>query len=172
MAESPKKAKGAGAGKKSVAKAPRSPKKAAARAPKPAKERAPHAASGSAKGTVAFICSECYEEFLIPAGYGSETLSCPECLHVGKRSDENFILKVLTHKSGERNAALLAIVAGIVLAGILVTLLLKLSPFALAEGAKPDESTPLFLLIGAGVMTLVFLFFIWRAEKNRWEAYF
>jgi len=51
---------------------------------------APLAGDGavSSRGSVAFVCSECYEEFILPASYSKEMVTCPECQHVGKRRVE------------------------------------------------------------------------------------
>src|SRR5262249_27872344 len=45
---------------------------AAPRAKAPARSRA--------AGALTFICSECYEEFLLPPTFSQEMVSCPECL--------------------------------------------------------------------------------------------
>jgi hypothetical protein len=170
--------------KKKAAKEPkttaRAPKKAKpkkekkAKAAKPPKEKRtwekarPAAARQRA---VAFICSECYEEFLLPSNYSQEMVTCPECLHVGKKPDEDFLRTVSVHKAGQRNSLVMAVTAGILLLGLLVGTLWITSDMYVADGA-PDSTIVLGLGGGAALLTIIFLWLVVRFEKNRWEVYF
>ncbi|HVR75603.1 MAG TPA: hypothetical protein VMT52_14805 [Planctomycetota bacterium] len=143
-------------------------------APAAEKDDARPAAAAGSRGSVAFVCSECYEEFLIPASYSHEIVSCPECLHVGKRSDEDFLRTVIRHKADERKSQALACGAGALLLVLILALLYVTSPFTLsAGGGKKPDSTILYGLLGASALVgIVFAWLTVRAEKNRWEVYF
>ncbi len=60
--------------------------------------------SAAGAGAITFVCSECYEELLLSPKYGQDIVTCPECLHVGKRPDDDFLRTVRMHKSGERRS--------------------------------------------------------------------
>ncbi len=144
------------AGTKGRKKAPA--KKAARAAP------APRPRSGA---SCQFVCSECYAEFILPANFSEETLSCPECLHVGKRPDEDFLRTVLIHKGQEKKS--LAITAGVACLFFVVALMLvwQTSPFV------TTESIPSTALLGlGGVLLIALLALLARYEANRWEVYF
>lgn len=140
------------------------------------KEAAPPAARPKVSrpktaGALTFICSECYEEFLLPPSFSQEMVSCPECLHVGKRPEENFLRTVSLHKNGERKSFVAALAAGLVVVILLLAFLwLKLPT------SKPGEapSDPLvYGLLGASALgSALFVWLIVRSEGNRWEVYF
>ncbi len=137
----------------------------------PAAKSAPKS-SRSPKG-VPFICSECYEEFILPASYSKETVTCPECQHVGKRPSGDFLDKVLLHKGNEKFAFRLnmglAYATGL-FGFILFWLLSPYSQTAIAEGMRDIVLwTVGFAFAGAGALLL---WFVTRYEKNRWEVYF
>jgi hypothetical protein len=142
-------------------------------APKKTAEKPPVAvASGKVRGSVTFICSECYEEFLLPSSYASEMLSCPECLHVGKRPDEDFLRTVNLHKGGERTSLVLAVAAAILLLGVLGAAVWMTSDNYLAANKRPEETILYGLAGGSVLLTGVLLWLVSRYEKNRWEVYF
>ena len=147
-----------------------------AKVEKPKKEKAPPreekarpAAAASVRGSVTFVCSECYEEFLLPSNYSKDMVSCPECLHVGKRPDQDFLRTVNIHKSGEKMAFLAALGTGVCLFAALLYLMYVLTPYS---GGKTDKNIILALTGACAVLTVVFLALTIRFEKNRWEVYF
>jgi hypothetical protein len=122
---------------------------------------------------VPFICSECYEEFVLPSTYSRETVTCPECLHVGKRPAEDFLRTVTVHKAGEKSAFKLALMSTYFFLVSALLLIWIASPYSSAviqdEGRSTGTMILLILVVGsAGLL-------IWassRYEKNRWEVYF
>ena len=145
------------AGSKGKKKAPAKKAKRAAPAPRPPRSGA----------SCQFTCSECYAEFILPANFSEETLSCPECLHVGKRPDDDFLRTVLIHKGQEKK--LLAITAGV--AGLFFVVVLmfiwQTSPYVATASISPMA----FLGI-SGVLLIALLALLTRYEANRWEVYF
>jgi hypothetical protein len=142
-----------------------------AKASKEAARPAAMASRPKTRGALTFICSECYEEFLLPPNFSKEMVSCPECLHVGKRPEEDFLRTVSLHKSNEQRSFLAALVAGAVVALLLLFLLwLKL------PGGKPSDAPSAALVYGLlGASALGVALFVWlivRFESNRWEVYF
>ena len=132
-------------------------------------------AAPAVKGSVRFICSECYEEFHLSSSYASETVTCPECLHVGKRPDNDFLRTVNIHKSGERRSFAMASFVGMLLFVALSFLVWLQSPFCtLPQAADPNTlSTWTMGLAGTGgLLAVVFLWLLTRFENNRWEVYF
>lgn len=125
--------------------------------------------SGVGAGAITFVCSECYEELLLSPKHSQDVVTCPECLHVGKRPDDDFLRTVRMHKSGEQRSFLAAVVCGTILAVLIVALFWTHSPYTTQA---PADNLTLGLLGGAGILTLVFLWLIWRFEGNRWEVYF
>jgi hypothetical protein len=121
----------------------------------------------------AFVCSECYDEYLLPASYSDETVTCPECLHVGKKPDDNFLRTVAMHKAAEQRTTF-----GVMLCG----LLMLLSVFGLiwintAAGSSlvssSSHQTVSYGLMGAsGLLAVIFFWLLSRFEANRWEVYF
>ncbi len=167
MAEEPA-ARGSKAGKKDRGKMPGKAGKEAAE-----KEKLRPAAAVTSRGSVAFVCSECYEEFLLPANYSQEMVSCPECLHVGKRPDEDFLRTVNRHKAGERKSLAMAIAAGAILLTLVLALLWLTSDMYIAQHkGQPDKNVVLGLLGGSALATLIFAWLTVRFEGNRWEVYF
>jgi len=153
--------------------APKSAQKSAHKVGASSKEPARAAPSVSLRGSVAFVCSECYEEFLLPANYSQEMVCCPECLHVGKRPDADFLRTVNRHKSGERSATAIAIAAGLVVTGLILAVLWLSSDMALAaSGGKADSGLVTILAGVAALLAMIFLWLTVRAEGNRWEVYF
>jgi hypothetical protein len=142
---------------------------------KPKKERAPKerpvALPAGARGSITFVCSECYEEFLIPSSYSQEMVSCPECLHVGKRPDDEFLRTVHLHKSGEKRSFLSAVVVGALLFAIAIALMWMNTPYG-APQAGSDSTFSFALLGAAGLLTVILVWLVVRFEGNRWEVYF
>lgn len=128
--------------------------------------------TGSARGSVAFVCSECYEEFLLPANYSQEMVCCPECLHIGKRPDGDFLRTVSRHKGGEKRAFAMAIVSLALVLGLAIWLAWMASDPYAASGGKTDKNLLLGLLGGSALMTMIFVWLTVKAESNRWEVYF
>jgi len=155
--------------------APKGKLKARAKAAeRPAPAPAPKSGGASTRGSVAFVCSECYEEFLLPSNYSQEMVSCPDCLHVGKRPDSDFLRTVNLHKAGERKSFLIAIGAGVLLFVLLLATVWFTSGMYLSQhqGKGLDKNVIMALLGGSALLTIVFLWLVVRAEGNRWEVYF
>jgi len=148
------------AAKKDKAKKPAKAKKA-----KKAKKPRPAPSSGG-QPNIAFICSECYEEFSLTRSAMDETLTCPECLHVGKRPEEDFLRTVGMHKAGEKRA--LSAAAG-------SFFLMVVCLFGLTYSLTPQGGGDT-LLYAFGALSVVFLVLGLllgvKYEKNRWEVYF
>lgn len=142
-------------------------RKAPAKKARGAKARLAAAPRAPRGASCQFVCSECYAEFILPANFSEETLSCPECLHVGKRPDQDFLRTVLIHKGQEKKS--LAITAGV--AGLLfvlaVLLIWQTSPYV-ATASIP----PVALLGIGGVLLIALLVLLAKYEANRWEVYF
>ena len=137
------------------------------------KEKAPaRAAVGSGRrGSIPFVCSECYEEFLLPTNYSQEAVTCPECLHVGKKPDENFLRTVTIHKHGERKSLSSVLIAGILLLVGALALIWARSPYAELD-AGTLQTVTYGLLGGCLLLGIIFFWLIIRFEGNRWEVYF
>lgn len=127
------------------------------------------------KGSVRFICSECYEEFLLSSTYSAETVTCPECLHVGKRPDDDFLRTVNVHKTGEKKSLAMTIIVGAVLVAAILFLIFIRSPFCNLEIAAQQQTLHTWTmgLLGlSGLLALILIWLLTRFEKNRWEVYF
>jgi hypothetical protein len=145
-------------------KAPREKKKAAPR---------PVAAGPAKRGSIPFVCSECYEEFLLPNNYSKETVSCPECLHVGKRPDEDFVRTVTLHKAGEQRALATALMAGTGLILVVLFLIWLRSPYdTLKLDTGTLQNTTYGLLGLSALLVALLMWLVARFEGNRWEVYF
>ncbi len=143
-------------------------KKAKAAAPK--KTRAPAPARAPTSGACRFVCSECYAEFLLPANFSKDTLTCPECLHVGKRPKDDFLRTVLIHKGQEKKSFALTAFCGVLFFAVSLFLVWKVSPYAGEQGAA--DNLPTILLGVSAALLVVFLILLARYEGNRWEVYF
>ena len=154
-------------GKPKKAKTIKEKAKKKQRAAKPKARKAP-ARMGS---QIHFICSECYEEFNLSAKNMKETLTCPECLHVGKKPQEDFLLKVKQTKGREKKillmASLMAILAGVAGLGVIT----QLTAHADLIPLEGDMAT---YALGGGlaVFFLLSLILSIQYERNRWEVYF
>ncbi len=148
------------------------PSKSKSRGADQAEAARPAAFSASGRGSVAFVCSECYEEFLLPANYSQEMVCCPECLHVGKRPDADFLRTVNRHKAGEQKSLAMAIASGALVVGLVLYLLWLSSDMHVAQHGAPDKNLVLGLLGGSGLLTAIFLWLSVKSESNRWEVYF
>jgi len=153
---------------KSKEKKPKAKKEKKAKAAKPKKQpKAPRASGGSA-GNIQFICSECYEEFSLTRSEMDETLTCPECLHVGKRPEEDFLRTVRMHKVGEKRSLTMAALCFIVMVASFVGI-----TWALTPSGEESAGSMLPILGGVGALALIGAIFLGiRYEKNRWEVYF
>ena len=151
-------------------KAARSPKKKA-KEKTVAEEKVVVAGASRSTGSIPFVCSECYEEFLISSSYPHEMVSCPECLHVGKKPDADFIRTIHLHKAGEKRSLLAAVACGTFLAIVALALVWMNAPGPGADKA-PDGTTNMALLGVGGLLTLCLLWLVARFEGNRWEVYF
>jgi len=161
-------------GEKAKSKKEKKAKTKKEKAAKPPREKRTREKAKPAAGSqraVAFICSECYEEFLLPSNYSQQMVTCPECLHVGKKPDEDFLRTVNVHKAGQSKSLLMAAVAGMLLALLLLSTLYITSDMYVAAG-KPDSTLVLGLAGGTALVTVLFLWLVMRFEKNRWEVYF
>lgn len=176
-AKKPKKAtkKGLGAKKpKKPIKSPRSGRTAKAKAmpkkkAKPKREKP--APRDGGRSRIAFICSECYEDFTFSGGDINETVTCPECLHVGKKPDDDFLRTVSMHKSGEKSSLVLACLVLTALLGASGAAIYFISPHFFA-GGDGDTNTTMIAGIAAAFIFLISLLLVARYEKNRWEIYF
>lgn len=147
-----------------------------AKAAKPAKKR-PAAASarpaGAGRGAYAFVCSECYDEYLLPANYSHETMTCPECLHVGKKPDENFLRTVAMHKKGQRKATVAVALCGVLFAVALLGLIYVSTVAGYERVPEMNRSLVTYGFAGAsGLLGFLFFWLAVRYEGNRWEVYF
>ncbi len=125
------------------------------------------------RGGIPFICSECYEEFVLPANYSKETVTCPECLHVGKRPAEDFIRTVNLHKAGEKRALSKSLWIAEMLGISALIFLFVISPYSI-DMIEEDLRGKLTMGFGGLVVVLAGLL-AWSVnqyEKNRWEIYF
>ena len=165
-----KKAKEAPAEVVEAPKAARSLKKKA-KEKAAAEEKVAVAAAVRSTGSIPFVCSECYEEFLISSSYPHEMVSCPECLHVGKKPDADFIRTIHVHKAGEKRSLFAAVACGILLAFVALALVWLNAPGAGADKA-PDGTTNMALLGLGGLLIVCLLWLVARFEGNRWEVYF
>jgi hypothetical protein len=127
------------------------------------------------RGGIAFICSECYEEFNLPATYAKETVSCPECMHVGKRPAEDFLRTVSLHKSGERNSLKMALFVSYALAVVSLILIWAVSPYSVNVLKDPEMRgivTPSLAGLAVVLLAILVAWAVPKYEKNRWEIYF
>ncbi|MBI4583782.1 MAG: hypothetical protein HY717_07145 [Planctomycetes bacterium] len=135
----------------------------------PKARSAPRLAGGGAQ--ISFICSECYEEFFLSASQMKETVTCPECLHVGKKPQEDFLKTVHLHKGGERKSLFLAGGLALILGLVTAALIYIRSPYS---GLDAEAQGQYGMILG-GTAVLLVLAGIWlavRYERNRWEVYF
>ena len=175
-AKKPKKAARKGLGAKKPIKSPRSVRTTKAKAKaKPKKKAKPKrekpAPRAGGRSRVTFICSECYEDFTFTGGDMNETVTCPECLHVGKKPDDDFLRTVSMHKSGEKSSLVLACLVLVALLGASGAAIYFISPHFFA-GGDSDGNTTMIAGIAAAFIFLVSLLLVARYEKNRWEIYF
>lgn len=154
--------------------APKKPKKEKrvkekrAKAPRAkAAKKAPPRAVNTQGASCRFVCSECYSEFMLPGSFSKDALTCPECLHVGKRPDEDFLRTVLIHKSQEKKSLAATLVVGVLSFLAWSLLIWQLSPFRESEVLPAN-----ILLATAALLLVVFLGLAYRFESNRWEVYF
>jgi len=167
-ADSPKFGAGKRVGKKVGKKAGKSGKSAAAM------DRKISAPPKAPRGSVlTFVCSECYTEIDVAADYSDERVTCPDCLHVGKKPDGNFLRTVSLHKSGERKSLVLTVLVGLLMALSFIMLVYVRSAYAIPGFEKDDVQTWTNVLLGVGgLFTIIFMVLLWRFEGNRWEVYF
>lgn len=135
---------------------------------KPAKEKkaaAPRPVSTS--GACRFVCSECYAEFMLPGSFSQDALTCPECLHVGKRPDQDFLRTVLTHKGQERTKLTMTVAASVAFLASALLLIWQTSSHSTAEVVPSSVLLPL-----VGVLLLVLIGLAYTFEGSRWEVYF
>ena len=127
----------------------------------------------SVRGGLPFICSECYEEFRVPSSYQAETVTCPECMHVGKRNDEDFMRRVSVQKASERSSLRLALTFASLFLVLALAFFWLQTPYSASVVKAAQRGTFVPLIGGLALVNLVAL--IWAAgryEKNRWEIYF
>jgi len=125
--------------------------------------------------TLTFVCSECYTEVSVAANHSEERVTCPDCLHVGKKPDDNFLRTVSLHKSGERKKTVLTTLVGflMVLSFLALVYMRSAYPVAAGEFATEDLETWTMVFLGAGgVFSILFMILLFNFEKNRWEVYF
>jgi len=143
--------------------------------PKPKPKRRRPSRARPPRGKIPFICSECYEDFVLPTTYSKDTVTCPECLHVGKRPDDNFLETVTLHKEGEKKAFSKALYFGQMLAFASLVFMWAISPYSL-ERFKGHEDFRGYFIMGLGAACLILVGLLtWsvnKYESNRWEVYF
>jgi hypothetical protein len=139
--------------------------------PRP-KEKKPRPAAGGA--TIHFICSECYEEFTLGVAAMGDALTCPECLHVGKTPQEDFLVTVNETRGRERKMLVLAtVIAAVVgVAGLLLVTLLSPHNQGLVDilGSRDAAGYVVGGLLGLAFLAGLVLSI--QYERNRWEVYF
>lgn len=164
-----------GAAKKGAKKGGAKPSRLKSAKKKPAREKkikprkavaAPRGKSGGER--IAFICSECYEDFVLTGSEVQDSITCPECLHVGKKPDDDFLRTVRMHKQGERSSLVVAAVT------LLLALLAALGFIWVASphSESTDENLRLILLGATALLVVAGLALTVRYEKKRWEVYF
>lgn len=153
-----------------AAKTGGSKSKKPAKAQKRAVPRAQPVARGGRK--VHFTCSECYEEFILRAAQMRETLTCPECLHVGKRPEENFLAKVNQTRGREKRILGLAVLLSIVTLVAGAGAVLASGPHGGMITGVVGGTADMILGGGLGLGALVALALTIQYERNRWEVYF
>ena len=170
--------KGKTSAKKPATKPAKAKTKPAKAKTKPAKAktkpaRKPKPAPGGGKGRIHFICSECYEEFILGAAQMKDTLTCPECLHVGKRPDDQFLHTVGGTKSREKAKLVLATLVALLaaIAGGCMVVLLSPHQGLLVDLVGSDAATYIFGG-GLGLFFLIGIALAIQYEGNRWEVYF
>jgi hypothetical protein len=129
------------------------------------------------RGGISFICSECYEDFVLPATYSRDTVTCPECMHVGKRPAEDFLRTVNLHKSGEQKELSSAIGISMMLAVWVLVFLWAVSPYPMPETLTKfmdlGQANIAKIAAGlAGLFAILLMVKVSKYEKNRWEIYF
>ena len=137
------------------------------KAPKPKASKPP--APAKTKGGIPFICSECHEEFALPTGYSHEAVTCPECLHVGKRPDEDFLSAVMAHKAGEKRSLTMAVLAIVLLVITCVAWAWIGSPYSTME---LSQNLNIGFMVGTAVFFALSIWLVVKFESNRWEVYF
>ena len=147
------------------------PKKA-----KPVKKPAPRRSAPAPRATGAqiyFTCSECYEEFTLRSSQMQETLTCPECLHVGKRPEDNFLVTVSGTKGRENQIRCLAMLFSALAAPLGIGFVLLLSPHSdLVLNIVPADIATYVFGGGLALLSLIGIAMAVQYEKNRWEVYF
>ena len=146
------------------------PKKA-----KPAKKPAPRSAPAprATGAQIHFTCSECYEEFTLRSSQMQETLTCPECLHVGKRPEDNFLMTVNGTKGRENRIRCLAMLFSALAALLGTGFVLLLSPHKhIVLNIVPEDMATYVFGGGLALLGLIGIAMAVQYEKNRWEVYF
>ncbi|MBN1420404.1 MAG: hypothetical protein JXP34_16620 [Planctomycetes bacterium] len=115
------------------------------------------------------VCSDCYEEFLVPVAETPERIVCPECRHVGLRTEEDFLAKAMTQKQEEKKLYLLAVVTG-----VLFVLSLFVWGIQNSFAKEPDVSpTTNYLFLAVSLILLIgWISFAFKYERSRCDVYF
>lgn len=152
--------------KKPAKKSPARGKKKAPAKKKAASRPAPRPSSG---GIVLELgCSECDEPLKFNTADASETLTCPECLLVVRKPDEDFVQTVQMHKGGEKKILILATIMLFLFFVATGGLIYHITPIH----ETPDENMKNIFLGAAGLFFVVSLACLVKYEKSRWKVYF
>ena len=121
----------------------------------------------------AFVCSECYDEYLLPTSYSEETVTCPECLHVGRKPDDNFLRTVAMHKAGEQKTGFAVALCGILMfLSIFGLIWINTAGGSDMVSASSHQAVSYGLMGASALLGILFLWLLVRFEGNRWEVYF
>ena len=136
--------------------------------PKKEPRKRPSAPRGK---TYEIICSECYTSYAYSQAASADSISCPECLHVGTVGANDVMSKIAIAKSTEGGnllkaaiPAVLFFVIGVVWTGMLAT--------KAAASTNLEASTNWIFGGVLAVLFIVTLAFALKYESNRYEVYF
>jgi len=123
----------------------------------------------AAGAKVPIVCSDCFEEFLVPVAETPERIVCPECRHVGLRSEDDFLAKAMTQKAEERKLFTLSLASG-----ILFVLSLFIWGMQNSFAKEPDISpTTNYVFLGVSLLLLIgWISFAFKYERSRCDVYF
>ena len=153
--------------KKKIAK--KGAKKAPAKKKAQAKKKAKPAPRPSSDGQVVqLICSECEEPLKFDSGSADDTLTCPECLLVVKKPDEDFLSIVGMHLGSEKKFLLLTVVMLVLFFISIGGLIYYTSPVH----DKIDENMKNIFMGASGLFFLISMICLFKYEKSRWQVYF
>ena len=123
--------------------------------------------------TLTFVCSECYTEISVSAQLSEDRVTCPDCLHVGKKPDDNFLHQVSMAKGREKSSVVLTTFIALLMIASFAMLAYVRSAWGAPEYSTEDLQTwTVGTASAGGVFTILFMILLWKSEGNRWEVYF